>query len=140
MDDTEHVEDAILGMHVVHDPVVADAEAVEHVGCSMDRPHAFSSDPPRCRRGSGESFEAAPNPRLNRIWQLAQSAGRRGREKDVVRVAQSSPRRGTERPFRYASRARRRMVTNSSALASTRSSASSTGMITAVAFPRFVTT
>jgi len=44
MDEPEDEDHAVLGEHVVHHPVVADAEAVEGVGDALDRLHAFARD------------------------------------------------------------------------------------------------
>lgn len=94
------MQDAVLDLEVIHDPVVADAKAVEGVGDSLDRPYSLSSDPPRCCRRSGEPLETSLNPCLDRTRQLPVSARRRGGEEYRVGVAQASPRRGRERPLR----------------------------------------
>ena len=139
MDDAEHVEDAILGNHVVHDTVVANTEAVKRVGCSLNRPYSLSTDTSGYRGSPGKPLEASLDSHLNRSRELQVGARGRRRKQHLVRVAQLSSRNGRERPFRYDSRAWRRIATNSSAFASTRSSASSIGMITAAARPRLVT-
>lgn len=72
------MEDAILDLEVVHDPVVADSKAVEGVGYSLDRPYPLASDPPRCCGRSGKLLEASLDPRLDRTRQLAVGAGCRG--------------------------------------------------------------
>jgi len=140
VDDPEHVEDTIPGDHVVHDTVVANTEAVKRVGCSLNRPYSLATDTSGSRGSSGKPLEASLDSHLNRSRELQVGARSRGRKHYLVRLAQLSSRNGRERPFRYASRAWRRIATNSSAFASTRSSASSIGMITAAARPRLVTT
>jgi len=100
LDDSEHVEDAIFDLEVVHDPVVADSKAVEGVGSSPDRPYPFAADPPGCCGRGGKLLEASPDPGFDRTRQLAVDARRRGREKYLIGVAQASRRRGWERPLR----------------------------------------
>jgi hypothetical protein len=142
VDDPQNVEDAILDDHVVHDAVVADAQTMERVGSSLDRPHPFAAYAAGSGSGRCKLLEAALDPRAHWIGKLAIRARRRRREQNLERrrFAQPGSRSGWERPLRYASRALRRIRTNSSALASTRSSASSIGTITAAGRPRFVTT
>ena len=140
MDDAEHMEHTVAVDHVVHDAVVADAEAVKRVGGALNRPDALAADPSGYRRSRGKALETSPDARSNLSRKLAVGARSRRRKEYLVGVDQLSSRSGRDRPLRYASRARRRIVTNSSAFANTRSSASSIGMITAAARPRLVTT
>ena len=78
MDDSQHVEDAVLGVNVVHDPRVADSKSMERVGCSLDGPYLLAADPPgRCGR-RGKLLEASLDPCLGWTRQLAKGGGRRG--------------------------------------------------------------
>lgn len=140
MDDAEDEEDVVVGDEVVHEAIVAYAKAVEGVSPAADRLDLLAADAAGLGGGLGELFEVVADPRLQRSRQLLiGTLGSRG-EPDLVAIAQAMSWSGLLRPRRYASRARRRMLMNSSALASTRSSASSTGIKTAVGWPRLVIT
>lgn len=100
MDDAEDEEDAVVGDEVVHDPVVADAEAVEGVGLAADRLHFLAADAAGSGCCFGEVFEASADPLPKRRRQLLIGAfGARG-ESDLERVAQAMSGSGLERPRR----------------------------------------
>jgi len=89
MDDAEDEKDVVVGDEVVHDAVVADAEAVEGIGLATDRLDLLGANAASCGCGLGELFEVGADPRLQRRRQLLISAlGSRG-EPDLITVAQA---------------------------------------------------
>jgi hypothetical protein len=100
VDDAEYVEDTILDDDVVHHAVVADAQAVERIGGSLDRPHLLATDAARSCDGNGKLLKAPPDPRLHRSRQLPVGARGRRRKQYLVRLGQPVSRSGRERPFR----------------------------------------
>ena len=100
MDDAENEQDAVVGDEVVHDSVVADAEAVEGVGLAADRLHLFAVDAAGSGLGLGELFEAGAEPFPQRGRQLLEVALSGGREPDFVGPAQAMSRSDFVRPRR----------------------------------------
>jgi hypothetical protein len=90
----------VVGDEVVHDAVVADAQAVEGVGLSADRFHLLAADAAGSGNCSGELVEAGPDSFPPRRWQLPERALGGRRETDLVRVAQPRSRSDFERPRR----------------------------------------
>ena len=62
VDDAEDEEDAVVGDEVVHDSVVADAEAVEGVCLAADRLHLRAEEAARFGRRLGELFATVSDP------------------------------------------------------------------------------
>ena len=98
--DTEHKEHAVFADGVVHEPVVADAEAVEGVCLSADRLHLLAADPARAGRCGGELLEAGADAPAQRSRQLGVDACGAGSETYLVGVAQAISPSGFERPRR----------------------------------------
>ena len=63
MHDAEHEDDPILLDHVVHDPMVADAKAMERVAGALDRLDRLASDSPRFAGAHGEFGQCFGDPR-----------------------------------------------------------------------------
>ena len=100
MDDAEDEKDLVVGDEVVHEAVVAHAEAVEGVGLAADRLDLLAADAAGCGCGLGELFEVGADPRLQRRRQLLIGAlGSRG-ESDLVAVGQAMSWNGLVRPRR----------------------------------------
>ena len=100
MDDAEDEQDVVVGDEVVHDPVVADAEAVERVRLSADRLHLFAADAAGFGCCGGELLKAAANSLPRWRWQLLERALAGRCELDLVRAAQARSRSDFERPRR----------------------------------------
>jgi len=100
VDDPEHEQNAVLGHEVVHDAVIADAQAVERVRLTADRLYLLAADPATRPGGGGELLESCANPLPLGRWELQVGALGRGRETYLVGVAQSSSSSGVERPRR----------------------------------------
>jgi len=100
VDDAENEEDVVVGDEVVHDAVLADAEAVEGVGVSADCLDFLAADAAGSGCRSGELFEAGADPLAERRWQFLVGAFGGGREPDLVRTAQARSRSGLEWPRR----------------------------------------
>ena len=98
MDDAEDEQDVVVGDEVVHDPVVADAEAVERVRLSADRLHLVAADAAGSGCCGGELLKAAANSLPRWRW-LERALGGRC-ELDLVRAAQARSRSAFERPRR----------------------------------------
>lgn len=139
MNDAEHEDDAVPVEKVVHDPVVADPQPVEGIVHAANRLYGLPFDASDLRRVTRKLLERPSDPSANLGVELPERLLRRGAELDAIRVQVRSD-RVTVRPSAYAARASRRIRTYSSALANTRSWASSTGINTAAGRPRFVTT
>lgn len=100
MDDAEDEEDVVVGDEVVHDAVVADAEAVEGVSVAANRLDLLAANAAGSGCCLGQLFEAGADPCLERRRQpLVGTLGSRG-EPDLIRVAQAMSRSGLERPRR----------------------------------------
>lgn len=100
VDDAEHEEHLVGRDQVVHDPVVADAQAVEGVCLAADRLHLLAANAAGSGCCLGELFEAGTDPRLQRCRQLVEGAfGARG-ESNLVGTAQVTSRSGLLRPRR----------------------------------------
>ena len=115
MDDAEHKHDAIFLDHIEHHAVIAYAEAVKGLGYALERLHPFAADAIRFCQIDREPLEARSDAITGRRRELRVCPGRRRPELDAITLAQSSSERLTVRPLRYASRARRRIATYSSA-------------------------
>jgi hypothetical protein len=100
VDDAEHEHDAVFTDEVVHDAVVADAEAVEGVCLSADRLHLFAADAAGAGRGGGELFEAGADALAERGWQFLVGAFGGWGEAYLVGLAQPISPSGLERPRR----------------------------------------
>ena len=100
MDDAEHEQDAVFSDEVVHDAVVADAEAVEGVGLAADCLDFLAADAAGPGGGCGELFEAGADALLQRVGQFRVGALGGGREAYLVGLAQPMPSSGLERPRR----------------------------------------
>ena len=98
MDDAEDKDDAILVDDVVHDPVVAQSQAVERVAHALDRLDRLAADASGLRCIDGELLEGPSDPFLEIGRQLLEGPNRTGRQLDVV-GAQSSPLSLVERPL-----------------------------------------
>jgi hypothetical protein len=68
VDDAEDEEDTVVGDEVVHDAVVADAQAVEGVGLSADRLYLLAADAAGAGSCGGELLEAGTDPLAQRRW------------------------------------------------------------------------
>lgn len=100
MDDAEDEEDAFVGDEVVHDAVVADAEAMEGVGLSADRLDLLAADTAGCGCCLGELLEAGADPLARQCWQFFVGALGGGGEPDLARVVQVRSWSVLERPRR----------------------------------------
>lgn len=100
MDDAEHEQDAVVAEGVVHDAVVADAEAVEGVGLAEDRFHFLAADATGAGCGGGELFEACADPLPHRVGEFRVGAFGGWSEAYLVGVAQAISLSGVERPRR----------------------------------------
>jgi hypothetical protein len=100
MDDAEDEEDVVVGDEVVHEAVVADAEAVEGVSLAADRLDFLAADAAGFGGGLGELFEVGADPRLQRRRQFLIGALGSGGEPDLVAVAQAMSCSGLLRPRR----------------------------------------
>jgi len=100
MDDAEHEEDAVVREQVVHDPVVADAEAMEGVRLSADRLDLLAADAAGSGGLPGELLEVGVDPLPDPCRQLPVGALGGRREPDVVRATQAVSRSDFDRPRR----------------------------------------
>lgn len=92
MDDAEDQNDSISFEHVVHDAVVADAEAVEGVGGAMQRLHGLALDPAHASRVPRQLLERTDESRTNLRRELMERLRRGGAELDAIRVQVRSDR------------------------------------------------
>lgn len=97
VDDAEDQDHAILLQDVVHHSVVADAEAVERVPDSLDRPDTLACDTSGRGGIDRELVERSHDPSALAGGQLPEGANRRRRQLDLERP-QSRSRRFVVRP------------------------------------------
>jgi hypothetical protein len=98
VDDPENQYRPVLLDHVVHDPVLADPEAMERIGKALDRLHGLSPDPTGFRDIGGELLERPADPGSDLRWELLERPSGGGGKLDLVRL-QSSSLRLAVRPF-----------------------------------------
>ena len=90
MDDPENEYRPVLLDHVVHDPVLADPEAMERIGKALDRLHGLSPDPTGSRGIGGQLVEGPEDPGSDLRWELLEGSSGDGRKLDLVRLQSSS--------------------------------------------------
>ena len=90
----------VVGDEVVHDAVVADAEAVEGVGLAADRFHLFAADAAGSSDRGGELLEVGADSLPERCGEFLEGSLGRRSQTDVVGVAQAMSRSAFVRPRR----------------------------------------
>ena len=84
MDDAQDQDDSIFVDHVVHDPVIADAQSMKGVSHTADGLDRLATDTPGLGDVRRELQQTQPDPRSRFGIKLLEDLGRRRRQPDVV--------------------------------------------------------